>query len=47
MWRVAMSLLIVILFSVPAAAQDKKKDLTDKEKKAVEAVNELLAKKLS
>jgi hypothetical protein len=44
MWRIASSLLVVALLSVPLAAQEKKKELTDKEKKAVEAVDDFLSK---
>src|SRR6516162_4371580 len=44
MGRIVWSLLIVGLLSVPLAAQEKKAELTDKEKKAVEAVYDFLAK---
>jgi len=44
MWRLASSLVVVGLLSVPLAAQEKKAELTGKEKKAAEAVADLLAK---
>jgi hypothetical protein len=44
MWRIATSLLVVGVLVVPMAAQDKKKELTEKEKKAVAAVEDVLKK---